>query len=96
MLTANIFTMLGGKNTWNSETSSLGFPLEDCNLQFFDIFEIGGHGSDWKGSRFPACYTLRILVGSALSFAAVHRLRRRQFLKIKCNFKQDLVVFNPT
>ena len=41
MLVANIFTKLGSKNTWNSGKYSLALPLQDFNLQFFNIFEIG-------------------------------------------------------
>ena len=41
MLVANIFKMLGSKNTWNSGKCTLALPLQHSNFQFFDIFEIG-------------------------------------------------------
>ena len=41
MLVINVFTLLGRKNTCNSGKYSFALPLQHCNLQFFDIFEIG-------------------------------------------------------
>ena len=40
VLVANIFTMLGSKNTRNSGNCSLALALQHCNFQFFNISEI--------------------------------------------------------
>ena len=44
MLVANIFTMLGSTNRRNSGKCPHALPLQQCNLLFFDIFEIGVTG----------------------------------------------------
>ena len=39
MIVANIFLIIGSKNTWNRGKCSLALSLQHCNLQFFDIFK---------------------------------------------------------
>ena len=95
MLIANILTMLRGKNTRNSGKCLLALPLQHCNLQFFDIFEMECHLKGCKGIGLQACYNPRILVQNRRSclqqwFAA----GGANFQKWKCYFKQNLVVFN--
>ena len=67
MLVANVFTMLGSKNTWNSGKCSVALPLQHFNLQFFDIFEIGVTEKDGKEVDFKHGTPLRILVEDWLS-----------------------------
>ena len=87
MLVANIITMLGSKNTWNSGKCSLPLPPQYSNFQFFDSSEIEDTERVVKERGLQACDTLRILVeGLALWFPAVYRRQRPKFLNVKMSF----------
>ena len=76
MLVANIFTVLRSKNRWNSGKCLLALPLQHCNFQFFDIFEIGVSERVVKEVGFkhviPCVFKLKIdpLVSSSVSSPA--------------------------
>ena len=53
--------MLTCKNIYDSGKYSIALPLQHCNLQFFDIFEIGVTERVVKEVNFKHGDTLRIL-----------------------------------
>ena len=82
--------MLGSTNTYNSGKYSPALPLQHCNWQFFDFFEIGVNERIEKEIDFnhvvPSVFWSKI---GGLVFSSVHHSWQLKFLKVKISFQAE-------